>query len=156
MKIENSLESKNLSKIQKIFTITEKYFVTWHLRQQSTGCSIWFRNRLHLVNLESLIKRTKLYQVYWDVLPQMWQRICEQRAILPSMYCSVFRKIPWYFYKFEDSKVKVTWVWVKKEKWSPFRKRSSEKKITEKDNCTHKHGLIHLLMIQNEPFNSHE
>ena len=125
MKIENSLESKNLSKIQKIFTITEKYFVTWHLRQQSTGCSTWFGNRLHLANLESPIKRTYLYQVYWDVLPQMWQRICEKRAILPSMYCSVFRKIPWYFYKFEDSKVKVTWVWVKKEKWSPFRKRSS-------------------------------
>ena len=37
----------------------------------------------------------------------MWQRIGEQRAILPSMYCSVFRKIPWYFYKFEDSKMKL-------------------------------------------------
>ena len=38
MKIENRLQSKNLSKIQKIFAYREKYFVTWHLRQCSTLC----------------------------------------------------------------------------------------------------------------------
>lgn len=33
MKIENSLQPKNLSKIQKISSNREEHFVTWHLRQ---------------------------------------------------------------------------------------------------------------------------
>ena len=33
MKIENSLQPKNLSKIQKISLNREEHFVTWHLRQ---------------------------------------------------------------------------------------------------------------------------
>ena len=37
MQIENSLQSKNLSKIQKIFANREKYFVTWHLRPAVEG-----------------------------------------------------------------------------------------------------------------------
>ena len=38
MKIENSLQSKNLSKIQKIFANQEKYFVSGHLQQQFALC----------------------------------------------------------------------------------------------------------------------
>ena len=33
MKIENSLQPKNLSKIQNISSNREEHFVTWHLRQ---------------------------------------------------------------------------------------------------------------------------
>ena len=50
-----------------------------HLRRSSALCH-------DTVDLESLRGRTKLYQVYCDVLPQMWGRICEQWAILPSMW----------------------------------------------------------------------
>ena len=46
------------------------------------------------------------------------------------MFCSVFRKIPWYFCELEDSKKKVTWVGVEKEKWSSFRARSSGDYLT--------------------------
>ena len=37
----------------------------------------------------------------------MWKIVYEQWAILTSMYCSVFRKIPWCFYELKDSKEKV-------------------------------------------------
>ena len=43
------------------------------LSQYSTLCC----TRQHRVDLESICKQTKLYQVSCDVLPQMWKRICE-------------------------------------------------------------------------------
>ena len=127
MKIKNSLRSRNLSKIPENFRKSRKILchvtlvpVVSTSSRYSTSC----RTRLHLVGLESLRERTKLYQVYCDVLQQTWERICEQVAILPSMYSSVFRKISWHFYELKDSKEKVAWLWVEKEKWSLFRARS--------------------------------
>ena len=127
MKIKNSFTIQESFQNSRKFTQIEKKLchvtlvpVVSTSSRYSTSC----RTRLHLVVLESLRERTKLYQVYCDVLQQTWERICEQLAILPSMYCSVFRKISWHFYELKDSKEKVAWLWVEKEKWSLFRARS--------------------------------
>ena len=67
MKIKNSVQSKNLSKIQKIFANGEQHIVS---HQVAPGCT-----RLHQVDLESPREQTKLYH---DVLQQIWKRIFEQ------------------------------------------------------------------------------
>ena len=77
IKIRNSLQSKNLSKILKICEPRKIYChvtlarVVSTLSQHDTSC----HSRLHEVDLESLRERTKLYQVYCNVLPQMWKGI---------------------------------------------------------------------------------